>query len=646
LFATVAHIDDPEGTTQDIYNEYKKVGNQIGALVVPAGLAWRKFASTTVEPTKINFLYIDPIVDKKHPSSYGVLLNAYVFYGALFGGYTTDLQGFPIVYSTNENLDPTMVASLKLAAQQTLIDNNILNDAHLKFNVIDIHKSLESPTFTETATSNNQSSPIIYEIDNSAVANVDATGQVTINGEGRAVITVSQIAGTYNSVYYPAASDSYELTVAASINNPAITVISTPYLIVSQVDSTHLDTIRLSGVHLTNNISISISGTNANLFTLLSNSLTQTGGIVPATTVNIQYKPTSEGRHFATLTISSDGAPTLTRYLTANATLVALSKPTVLDGTETSISGFIANWLPVLGASEYQLDVFKRVDNGKSTVLAENFNLFALGTPDAGASSTVLPVGLNAYTQVAGWTSSKVFQAGGTIKIGTNSLQGYLLTPAINLSKSSGAFNLSFRAMAWLNEATSMKIYVDNVLVDTVTGLNNSTYSFSTYSLDLTGGISTSKVKFEANAAANSRFFLDDVVITQNNYITTPISGSPFVGISGINKILDGLESGTDYYYTVTAKNSRGSSLVSNVVKVTTNFSTGIENLNNSLQLSLENGKITFSANTHETVEVYNALGQKLVSKTAENGLNNIWVSIKGLLLVKVGTRVAKVIGY
>ncbi|MFT3751803.1 MAG: hypothetical protein QM800_02640 [Paludibacter sp.] len=55
------------------------------------------------------------------------------------------------------------------------------------------------------------------------------------------------------------------------------------------------------------------------------------------------------------------------------------------------------------------------------------------------------------------------------------------------------------------------------------------------------------------------------------------------------------------------------------------------------------NGKIYFNANAGQQLEVYNALGQKIISKTANDGLNTVAVSSKGIFVVKVGNCTAKV---
>jgi hypothetical protein len=55
-------------------------------------------------------------------------------------------------------------------------------------------------------------------------------------------------------------------------------------------------------------------------------------------------------------------------------------------------------------------------------------------------------------------------------------------------------------------------------------------------------------------------------------------------------------------------------------------------------------GNVVFSANAGETVEIYNAVGQKLIQMRAVEGLNLIPISTKGVILVRVDNRIAKVI--
>ena len=71
--------------------------------------------------------------------------------------------------------------------------------------------------------------------------------------------------------------------------------------------------INVSGVNLTTDLGLTISGPNADLFTLSKYSVSQTGGNVPNTEITITYKPVTGTNHSATLTMASTGAFDLAR---------------------------------------------------------------------------------------------------------------------------------------------------------------------------------------------------------------------------------------------------------------------------------------------------------------------------------------------
>ena len=73
---------------------------------------------------------------------------------------------------------------------------------------------------------------------------------------------------------------------------------------------------------------------------------------------------------------------------------------------------------------------------------------------------------------------------------------------------------------------------------------------------------------------------------------------------------------------------------------------TAVKNVfeNKKLVVSQLNGTISFTATSGEKIEIINAVGQKLTSSLAQQGLNSITPSAKGVLMVKVGNRIAKVI--
>ena len=77
LFMTWAYADMPEMTAQ-LAEQYTIAGNQNGALVIPAGLAFAK-----VRAAQPDLVLYAP--DKRHPSLLGTYLAACTIYGALYG---------------------------------------------------------------------------------------------------------------------------------------------------------------------------------------------------------------------------------------------------------------------------------------------------------------------------------------------------------------------------------------------------------------------------------------------------------------------------------------------------------------------------------------------------------------------------------
>jgi len=76
----------------------------------------------------------------------------------------------------------------------------------------------------------------------------------------------------------------------------------------------------------------------------------------------------------------------------------------------------------------------------------------------------------------------------------------------------------------------------------------------------------------------------------------------------------------------------------------TTSVATNIANPGISSIISASKGVINLNALTGETIAIYNAIGQKLVSGLTVEGLNTIPVSAQGVVIVKVGNRISKVI--
>jgi hypothetical protein len=93
----------------------------------------------------------------------------------------------------------------------------------------------------------------------------------------------------------------------------------------------------------------------------------------------------------------------------------------------------------------------------------------------------------------------------------------------------------------------------------------------------------------------------------------------------------------------VIAKDGSVTTPASNEMAAST-LTTAIDQTNSVLAISAVNGKIVLRAVAGETINVYNAIGQKILSKSSIDGLNTFTVAAHGVVMVKVGNRVGKVI--
>lgn len=447
---------------------------------------------------------------------------------------------------------------------------------------------------------------------------------------------------TIKAIAYDASDANPSAVVSAEyiIATPTITVTETtiPAMTAAVGETTDTRTITVGGNNLTNDILLAITGTDAAQFSVSPATIAKGTGTVTDQTVTITYTPTTGGTHTATLEITSTDAVSVTRTLSGTATAPTLDAPVATDETGVSQTGFTANWNAVAGATEYMLDVYTNGGTVSTPVFSENFNGFtagSTGTPDGADVSA----SLNTYTQTPGWTGSKVYQAGGNVKLGSSSGLGTLTSPAMDLTGTN--VKLNFSVLGWLNDATTMVVKLDGVQIATPTIVNDQT-TWTPVSLTITGGTTSSKITFEGAATSKGRFMLNDLVISKDVSGKAPIAGSPFTGITTNSFELTGLNNANTYYYTVTAKNATLTSIPSNEIEVALTL-TGLKTVTDARAWTA-NGKVLFTAAAGELVEIYNATGQKLVSSTAVDGLNQINLTARGVLVVKVANRIAKVV--
>ncbi len=127
---------------------------------------------------------------------------------------------------------------------------------------------------------------------------------------------------------------------------------------------------------------------------------------------------------------------------------------------------------------------------------------------------------LDEYTQLPGWSGEIVYmQVAGIAKMGSSKANGYLQTPAIELTEGN-SYVLSFDAQAWNNDSDKLTLKIGETeyeisgLVNTENvGNNNAPTQMKTFEKEFIAS-AVNTIRFAANGTVGkSRFFLDNVKI-------------------------------------------------------------------------------------------------------------------------------------
>jgi len=367
----------------------------------------------------------------------------------------------------------------------------------------------------------------------------------------------------------------------------------------------------IQAANLTDDLTLTLSGTNANYFSLPTTTISKDQAQAGYKLV-INYTALELGSNSVQLTISGGGITTTTT--TINAT--GIDSFASLAASNVTSTGFTANWVSSAHATGYTLNVFSLTGDPNAvskTLLSEDFDN---GIPTSWGKS--------GYTDVA--TASNV-------RLGSSSQIGQITTPTLNLSVPT---TLLVRARQFGTD-TSAKLSV-KVNGDSITSFLT-TVANQDFTTNIPAKTSTSTISLSVASGSGHRAYVDYVnVSTQGQPQTaTPVDGYPKSVGNVINYMVTNLQSDSTYYYTVTPEGNTTS--VSGQIKIHTLKSiSGIDN---------QKGNSIFWTATSTGINIQNLPGnckiivsdllgkqfQTIYTKTSEITLN---LSQKGIYLLQV----------
>ncbi len=524
--------------------------------------------------------------------------------------------------------------------------------SNLAFADASVNQLISAGVFTKTASSLNNTTSISYTSSNETVATVNAiTGEVTPLTAGTTTITATQASGTHNAVDYCAATATYSLNLTNNAPTITVTEVEVPALM-AYAGETDSEIIQVSGVNLTENIALAISGTNANLFSVSAASVSQTGGTANLTAVTVNYNPTAPGSHTAILTLSSAGAPSIIRNLNGSSTWKPLLTPVAIDATNISTTGFTANWNAVQGATEYELSVYTITN---TTAISSDLFIseYIEGSSNNKAieiyNGTGSPVNLSSYSLKKQTNGSGAYGdalaltgtlAAGDVYVIANASANSIIQAASDLQTSSAA--LSF------NGNDAIALFKNSTQIDEV-GVFDLTSNWGTdATLIRKSSVNSPKATYDAaDWDSNPIDYFTNLgshTMTGSSTSSTPLSGSPFTILNDVSKTLTNLTQGSTYEYIVIAKNANVNSSFSNTISVTTTTGTGISTLKNGLKVYHINNQLIINSPIENYIGIYNSVGQLLKQIKLNAGKNEIQLNYKGICILKSNNEVVKVV--
>jgi hypothetical protein len=249
-----------------------------------------------------------------------------------------------------------------------------------------------------------------------------------------------------------------------------------------------------------------------------------------------------------------------------NGTTNNLSAPIATAATNNTDNGFTANWDETVGGTSYQLDVYTK----SHATETEAFDGIIPDGSDKISSAVYLP----GWSVSSTGTSRQIYTSSGNYGISSPSLA--FTTTGDYISTATYPFPINTFSF-WSkdqkgNETSTSSIHIEGYngsAWNTIEVLSNTdmvTASTITYDLIALGMTDIVKIKMSFTKDFGN-LAIDDISVTNNGTVKSPITDSPFTGLTETSKVFSGMNANTPYYYTVKATDGTNTSETSNEIK-------------------------------------------------------------------------------
>ena len=379
-------------------------------------------------------------------------------------------------------------------------------------------------------------------------------------GTNASSIKITNATGVTNiyaiTVTYLSGTTTYDSNPVCDLNTPSITTNPTALSFTTIIGKISPESVTVNWKNLISDIAITITQ-DGDEFSVDPTSIDYTENGIVGASIDVSFSPTVIGNYTGTLVLSSSGK-VINIPLTGNATNIAT--PIALTATETECDGFTANWEAVSEVSQYKLSVYTyETLSGSTTELVSNGNFEDDKTDWTGtdiASMTVQTANPHSGTKYLSRTGSNNARVEQVIdvEIGNTYLMSFWYNN-YDASSTNGLKNYSIMG-------TSGGEYIEG---ENPVKLPAAT-TWTKYEKEFTATNSVVRISIRAYQLCD----IDDISIVETGVLAKKqITGSPFT-ITETSKDITGLNSDTEYFYTVKAIAGISESEDSDEIPVTT----------------------------------------------------------------------------
>lgn len=202
-----------------------------------------------------------------------------------------------------------------------------------------------------------------------------------------------------------------------------------------------------------------------------------------------------------------------------------LDIPSNLRATEIRDHEFTARWDAVDRADRYELNLYRLMhESERPLAVNEGFWRMEKGSVDA-PDGTNIANNLNDYMTQTGWTGELVYQAGGTVKIGSAGASGRLTSPKLNLSTGVGDYTVVVRV-----QSVQGKTPVFTVSSNGQQARTRLASAAREYYAVFHGGLTETQIEL---ASVSERAFIDTLVVIRGTNVADYFPKAVAVSVTG-----------------------------------------------------------------------------------------------------------------